>query len=80
MPHFLGHNKQRGSDLGSLGAGVEIIGLFVAPKVLQPDLKWKVQDLFVQSVPEVMDVVTKEESPKQAMESAVDETARNKSQ
>ena len=76
MPHLSGHTRQRGSGLGSLAAGVGRITLPFAKKELLPAVKSIGKELFVQSLPELMDVAMKKKSPKQAAKSAVKRTVK----
>ena len=71
MPHFSGHTREREeAALGSLAAGVGGVALPFAKKLFLPDVKSIGKGLFVQSLPEVMDVA-KKKTPKQAAKSAV---------
>lgn len=76
MPHFSGHTRQRGSGFGSLAAGIGRVALPFAKKILFPAVKSIGKDLFLQSLPELMDVATKKKSPKQAAKSALRKTVK----
>ena len=64
MPHFSGKARQRGSGIGSLALGVGRVALPFAKKVLLPAVKSIGKELFVQNLPELMEVATKKNSPK----------------
>ena len=70
-PYFSGHYRQRGSDFGALAAGIGTAALPIARKFLWPVAKKIGRELIVQAVPELVEVVTKKKSPKQALKSTV---------
>ena len=59
LPHFSGHARQRGSGIGSLALGVGRVALPFAKKVLLPAVKSIGKELFVQSLPELMEVASR---------------------
>ena len=75
LPHFSGHARQRGSGIGSLALGVGRVALPFAKKVLLPAVKSIGKELFVQSLPELMEVASKKnlsnEPPKSALKKTV---------
>ena len=75
-PYFSGHYRQRGSGFGDLAAGIGRAALPIARKFLLPVAKKIGCELIVQTVPELVDVVTKKKSPKQAIKLTVQKTVR----
>ena len=59
LPYFSGHYRQRGSGFGALASGIGRIALPLARKFFIPATKRVGTDLLLQSVPELMDVVSK---------------------
>ena len=78
-PYFAGHYRQRGSEFGALAAGIGRAAIPIAKKFLWPVAKKIGRELFVQAAPEIVDVVAKKKSPKEALKSTVQKTVRNKS-
>ena len=76
MPHFTGHARQRGSGFGSLALGVGRVALPFAKKVLLPAVQSIGKELFVQSLPEIMEVATKKKSFKRAAKAALKKTVK----
>lgn len=76
LPHFSSYHRQRGSGIGALAAGIGRIALPFAKKFLLPAAKSIGKELLVQSVPEVLDVITKRKSPRQAAKSVVKKTVK----
>lgn len=76
LPHFSSYHRQRGSGIGALAAGIGRIALPFAKKFILPAAKSIGKELFVQSVPEVLDVIAKRKSPRQAAKSAVKKTVK----
>ena len=66
-PYFSGQYRQRGSGFGALAAGIGRATLSIAGKFLWPVSKEIGRELIVQAAPELVDAVTKKESPKQAI-------------
>ena len=64
--HFSGHYRQRGSGFGALAAGIGRVALPLARRFILPTAKRIGKELLKQSVPEILDVVGSEKSPKQA--------------
>ena len=75
MPHFTGHGRQRGSGFGSLALGVGCVAVPFAKKVL-PAVQSIGKELFVQSLPEVMEVDTRKKSFKRAAKAALKKTVK----
>ena len=59
LPYFSGHYRQRGSGFGALASGIGRIALPIAIKFILPAAKRVGKELLLQSVPELMDVVSK---------------------
>ena len=59
LPYFSGHYRQRGSGFGALASGIGKIDLPIAKKFVFPAAKCVGKELLLQSVPELMDVVSK---------------------
>ena len=75
-PYFLGHYCQRVSGFGALAAGIGRAALPIARKFLWHVAKKIGRELIVQAAPELVDVVTKKKTPKQAIKSTVQKTVR----
>ena len=75
-PYFSGHYRQRGSDFGALAAGIGRAALPIARKFLWLVAKKIGRELSVQAAPELVEVVTKKKSPKQALKSTLQKTVR----
>ena len=74
-PYFAGDYRQRGSGFGALAAGIGRAAIPIAKKFLWP--VWKNgRELFVQAAPEIVDVVAKKKSPKEALKSTVQKTVK----
>ena len=71
LPYFSGHYRQRGSGFGALASGIGRIALPIARKFILPAAKRVGKELLLQSVPELMDVVSKKKSPKQALKNTM---------
>ena len=76
MPHFIGRARQRGSGFGSLAIGVGRVALPFAKKVLLPNVQSFVKELFVQSLPEILEVATKKKSFKRAVKTSLKKTVK----
>ena len=74
--YFSGHYRQRGSGFGSLAAGIGRAALPIGRKFLWPVAKKIGRELIVQAAPELVEVVTKKKSPKQALKSTVQNCKR----
>ena len=59
LPYFSGHYRQRGSGFGALASGIGRIALPIARKFILTAAKPVGKELLLQSVPELMDVVSK---------------------
>ena len=76
LPYFSGHYRQRGSGFGALASGIGRIALSIARKFILPAAKRVGKELLLQSVPELMDVVCKKKSPKQALKNTISNTVK----
>ena len=76
LPHFGGYSRQRGSGIGALVAGVGRIALPFIRKVVLPIAKQFGREFLSQGVPQVLDVVAKRKTPKQALKSTLSNTVR----
>ena len=59
LPYFSGLYRQRGSGFGALASGIGRIALPLARKFIIPAAKRVGKELLLQSVQELMDVVSK---------------------
>ena len=75
-PYFSGHYRQRRSGFGALAAGIGRAALPTARKFFWPVAKKIGRALIVQAAHELVEVVTKKKSPKQALKSTVQKTVR----
>ena len=66
-PYFAEHYRQRGSGFGALAAGIGGAAIPIAKKFLWLVAKKIGRELFVQAAPEIVDVVAKKKSPKEAL-------------
>ena len=71
LPYFSGHYRQRGSGFGALASGIGRNALPLARKIIIPAANRVGKKLLLQSVPELMDVVSKKKSPKQALKNNI---------
>ena len=76
LPYFSGHYRQRGSGFGALASGIGRIALPIARKIILPAAKRVGKELLLQSVPELMEVVSKKNSPKQALINTISNTVK----
>ena len=76
LPYFSGHYRQRGSGFGALASGIGRIALGIARKFILPAAKRVGKELLLQSVLELMDVVSKKKSPKQALKNTISNTVK----
>ena len=76
LPHFSGHYRQRGSGFGALASGIGRVALPLARKFVLPPAKRIGKELLLQSVPELMDVIGKKKSPKQALKNTISNTVK----
>ena len=76
LPHFSGHYRQRGSGFGALASGIGRVALPLARKFVLPAAKRIGKELLLQSVPELMDVIGKKKSPKQALKNTISNTVK----
>ena len=64
LPHFSSYNRQRGSGIGALAAG--LVRVTFAKIFLLPAAKSFGNEMLKQCVPEQSDVITSRKSPRQA--------------
>ena len=76
LPHFSGHYRQRGSGFGALAAGIGRVALPLARQFILPSAKRIGRKLLKQGVPQLVDVVPKKKSPKQALKNTVSNTIK----
>ena len=76
LPHFSGHYRQRGSGFGALAAGMRRVALPLARRFILPGAKRIGRELLKQGVPELVDVISKKKSPKQALKNTVSNTIK----
>ena len=63
LPYFSGHYRQRGSGFGALASGIGQIALPLARKFILPAAKHVGKEFLLQSVPQLVDVVSKKKNP-----------------
>ena len=76
MPHFSGHNRQRGSGFGALAMGIGRVALPLARKFIVPAAKRIGKELLVHAAPELIDIATRKKMPKQALKNTVKNTIK----
>ena len=76
LPHFGGYSRQRGSGIGALVAGVGRVALPFIRKVVLPIAKQFGREFLSQGIPQVLDVVAKRKTPKQALKGTISNTIR----
>ena len=76
LPHFTGYSRQRGSGFGSLAAGVGRVALPFAKKYLLPAAQSLGKELLANTLPELVEVISKRKSPKKAVETALRKTIK----
>ena len=76
LPHFSSYNRQRGSGIGALAAGIGRVALPFAKKYLLPAAKNIGKELLTQSVPEILDVIAKRKSPRKAAKKVLSKTIK----
>ena len=76
LPYFSGYQRQRGSGFGALALGVGKIAIPLLKKYGIPIAKRVGRELIQQAIPEVLDVVSKRKTPKQALKNTVRNTVR----
>lgn len=76
LPHFSGHYRQRGRGFGALAAGIGRFALPLAKRFLVPAAKKIGRELLMQAAPELIDVVTKKKSAKQAAKNTIRKTVQ----
>ena len=75
-PYFSGHCRQRGSGFGALAAGIGRAALPIARKVLWPAAKRIGRELIAQAAPEIVEIVSKKKTPKEAIKSTLKKTEK----
>ena len=76
LPYFSGHYRQRDSGFGALASVIGRIVLPLARKFIIPAAKRVGNKILLQSVPELMDVVSKKKSPKQTLKNTISNTVK----
>ncbi len=76
IPHFSGPIKQSGSGFGALVAGIGRVALPIIRKFILPTAKRVGRELLTQSVPEIVDVISKRKTPKEALKRTLSKTAK----
>lgn len=76
MPYFAGQNRQRGSGIGALVGGIGRIALPFIRNILFPAVKRIGREAVLQALPEVVDVLSKRKTPKEAIKQTAIKTAR----
>ena len=76
LPHFSGHYRKRGSGFWALASGIGRVALPLAPMFVLPVAKRIGKELLLQTVPELMDVINKKKSPKQALKNTISNTVK----
>ena len=72
------HIFQRGSAFTSLTARIGCVALALAEKVVNPVVNSIGEEMFMEKLPELMDVAKMKMSSKRVLKSAVTKTAKNK--
>ena len=62
LPYFSGHFRQSGSSFGALASGICRSAIPPAQKFILPAAETVEKELFLQSVPELVNVVSKKNS------------------
>ena len=75
-PYVAGHYCQRGSGFRALAAEIGRIAIPIAKNFLWPVAENFGRELFVQSEPEIVDLVAKKKSHKEALKLTVQKTVR----
>ena len=75
-PYFSGHYRQRGSGFGALAAGMGRAALPIARKVLWPAAKRIGRELIAQAAPEIVEIVSKKKTPKEAIKPTLKKTVK----
>ena len=76
-PYFSGYYRQCGSSFGALAAGNGRAALPLARKFFLPVDKRIGCELVIQAAPELVEVVTKNKSPKQALKTLLRKLLKN---
>ena len=84
LPHFGSYRRQRGSGIGALALGLSRfaipfgrnVALPFIRKVALPAAKRLGRELLKEGLPELVDVVSKRQTPKQALKRTVSKTVR----
>ena len=75
-PYFSGHYRQRGSGFVALAAGIGRAALPITRKVLWPETKRIGRELIAQAAPEIVEIVSKKKTPKEAIKSTLKKTVK----
>ena len=76
LPHFSSYNRQRGSGIGALAAGIGRVAVPFAKKFLLPAAKNIGKELLTQSVSEILAVIAKRKSPPKAAKKVLSKTIK----
>ena len=77
LPHFSSrYYRQRGSGFGALAAGIGRFALPFSKNIFLPAAKKIGKELFFQGAPELVDVITKKKTPRQAARETVRKTVK----
>lgn len=76
LPYFSGYHRQRGSGIGALVAGVGRVALPFIRNYALPVAKSIGKELLREGLPEVLEILTKRQTPKQAFRNTVTKTVR----
>ena len=76
LPYFSGHYIKRGSGFGALASGIGRIALPLTPKFILLAANLVAKELPLQSVPELVDIVSKKKSAKQALKNTISNTLK----
>ena len=80
LPHFAGHYKQWGSGFGAIATEIGRVALPLARRFTLPSAKSIGRELIKQGVRalELVDLVSKKKSPKQAIKKALSQSSSKK--
>ena len=76
MPHFSEHYRETGSGFGALAAGIGRVASPLHRRFFLPTEERIGREILKQDVPELVDVVSKKKSPKQALKNTVSNTIK----
>ena len=76
LPHFSEHCRETGSGFGALAAGIGRVASPLHRRFILPTEERIGREILKQDVPELVDVVSKKKSPKQALKNTVSNTIK----